>query len=120
MGTELFPEQEVRHRANALLSNFPYKKMQEWVVSQKNHGTLREMKKEMTDFYLLTNDLSEQGIAERQLRWSELQKKYPAEIIGFLLLLGARGRQLYYKAMKGDRYAVMVFLSVTEAALDEI
>ncbi|EKY4302452.1 TPA: hypothetical protein H2S96_004289 [Salmonella enterica] len=119
METISFPEREVRRRVNGLLSKFPHKKMQEWVKSQKNHAALREMKKEMFDFYFLMGDLSVEGVAERQRQWSVLQKKYPSEIIELLFLLGSRGRHLYHQATAGDRYAVMVLLSLTEVALNE-
>lgn len=116
----LFPEREVRHRVNGLLSKFPHKKMQEWAASPRNQAALREMKKEMFDFYFLMGDLSAEGITERQSRWAELQKKYSSEIIGLLLLLGSRGRHLYKQAMTGDRYAVMVLRSITEEVLKEV
>lgn len=116
----LFSDWEVRHRVNGLLSKFPHRKLQEWTVSKNNQDALREMRNEMYDFYFLMEDLSTKGIAERQRLWSELQKKYPSEIIELLLLLGSRGRHLYQQAMAGDRYAVIVLLSITEAALNEV
>lgn len=119
MDPVLFPDREVRHRVNGLLSKFPYKKMREWTAGQKNLAVLREMKNEMFDFYFLMEDISPEAITKRQQRWSELQKKYPQEIISILLLLGGRGRQLYQQATAGDRYAVMVFLLITDAVLRE-
>lgn len=81
MESLLSSEREIRRRVSGILSNFPHKKMQEWLVREKSGISSGNLKDAKNHFYFLLDDTSPEGTKKRRQLWSGLQKKYPEAII---------------------------------------
>lgn len=114
MESWLSSEREIRRRVSSILSNFPHKKMREWLVREKSGISSGKLKDAKEHFYPLLGDASPEGVNKRRQLWSDLQKEYPEAIISLFFFLGGRGHHLYKKAVAGDCYAAVVLLSVME------
>ncbi|EBR9812086.1 hypothetical protein MUZ84_004777 [Salmonella enterica] len=114
MESWLSSEREIRRRVSSILSNFPHKKMREWLVREKSGISSGKLKDAKEHFYTLLGDPSPEGVKKRRQLWSDLQKEYPEAIISLFFFLGCRGHHLYKKAVAGDCYAAVVLLSVME------
>ncbi|HAU6711778.1 TPA: hypothetical protein JEL57_004162 [Salmonella enterica subsp. enterica serovar Casablanca] len=120
MESLLSSEREIRRRVSGILSNFPHKKMQEWLVREKSGISSGNLKDAKNHFYFLLEDTSPEGTEKRRQLWSWLQKKYPEAIISLFFFLGSRGHHLYKKAVAGDCYAAVVLLSLMEELNKEV
>ncbi|EJF7027695.1 hypothetical protein PQ383_004694 [Salmonella enterica] len=92
MESWLSSEREIRRRVSSILSNFPHKKMREWLVREKSGISSGKLKDAKEHFYPLLGDASPEGVNKRRQLWSDLQKEYPEAIISlFFFFWGAGG-----------------------------
>lgn len=113
MESWLSSEREIRRRVSSILSNFPHKKMREWLVREKSGISSGKLKDAKEHFYPLLGDASPEGV-KKDGNFGLTCKKNIRKLLFLIFFLGCRGHHLYKKAVAGDCYAAVVLLSVME------